>query len=460
METPELLAEPWAFQRERFELILQAATRGHTMEQAKASSMGLAPEALVRLHGMEAFEDPLDVREGVAVIPVRGVLTRRSYWRGDRASHEWIGGQVKLALERPDVERIVFEIDSPGGQVNGCEELATLIYEARGQKPMVSYVLGQASSAAYWIASAADRIVSGRMSMLGSIGVIWTYLDWSKYDAELGIEEISIVSSQSPNKDLDPKTEEGRALVQAMVDQLAGEFVADVARNRGVDEAKVISDFGRGWVLVGEKAVESGLADSIGRLEDAITEPEPDATPTGPQPAAAGEGAIDMSTPTVKVGDITADFLSKHCPAVVEGLRAGLVPEAQLHAANSALGEAQASADEARAEGATAERERIVGILGLSNSKVEGVTHATNGVFNEAIAAWIADPSVSLESATKQYKTMAVTYDAAMKKQGLDGLRGDEANLDAPDPSGGDENAANLEAIKSANDYAARTVGL
>lgn len=202
-----------------------------------------------------------------AVIDVYGAIMPRanffSDWSGG-ASCEMLAKDLQWALASDDVDDVVLSIHSPGGEVTGVSELAEMIFQARGTKPMTAYVSGMGCSAAYWIASATDRIVANPTAILGSIGVMSVYLDDSEAMKREGLEEIEFISSQSPFKNADPKSDEGRKRIQARVDSLAQVFVETVARNRGVDVSKVLKDFGKGDVFVGEEAVKAGLADAIG----------------------------------------------------------------------------------------------------------------------------------------------------------------------------------------------------
>ncbi len=447
MKIPEILAEPWAITSPAFESLVQVARAGGGFRDAKAAGLGLTPEALMRM-GEDRQADELDVRtDGVAVIPVRGSLTRRSYWRGDRAAYEWIGARVQEALERYNVKAIVLEVDSPGGQVNGTEELASMIRAARGQKPITAYVQGEASSAAYWIASAAERIVVGRTSMVGSIGVIWSYIDWSAYDARVGIQEIAIVSSQSPDKALDPKTAHGRARVQTTVDQLAGVFVADVARNRGVDEPSVLAHFGQGWIRVGQDAVSARMADRVGTFAAAITD-EPDFDPTSSPPPLAGGQEGNMST--INLSDLTAAYLEQNHPLIVVELRSGYAAIADRDAdiksaVDAAVTEAVAAASAAATAAAVdAERTRVIGI----QEAAKGMGLA------KLVAELVGDSKITVDAA----KARLFEALQAARKGGLDALSQDEAELDAPYADSGNEDAAATTAaqIKAANDYAFR----
>lgn len=420
MKPPRLLSEPWAITREAFEPLLREAVR-HADDPRAAKE---ALEARLMLFGRDDDEDEdgLDVRPGgVAVIPVRGYLTRRAYWRGDRASYQWIGEQLTLALERGDVRGIVLEVDTAGGQLNGCEELSSKIFEARREKPVRAVVLGQAASAGYWIASSASAVDVGRTSLVGSIGVIWTFFDWSKYDEEIGLREIDIVSSQSPDKNLDPTTAGGRALVQATVDQLAGVFVADVARNRGVSEAVVVSDFGGGWMLVGEQARAARMADRVATFDDAITmaaEASPHDPFAAPEVPAPG-GTMSGTNTTIPVAEITADWLAQHRPEVATALR-----EAGATAARTEQEAAQETALEAaRTEVAEAERTRILGIQ----------AHACEGA-EEIIAQCVADPAVTPDAAAGR----VMTHLRSLGSEAMARLRSTEP-ANPPSPSAGGE---------------------
>lgn len=209
--------------------------------------------------------------DGVAVVPVTGVLMQRSgflTWLYGGTSYDTISQGVREALEAADVHAILLVVDSPGGQVDGVHELAAQILAARAVKPVVAYVTGAAASAAYWLASAAHDIWAAPTAVAGSIGVQVTITDWSEMDRKLGIETIDIVASQSPNKNRDPKTDEGRAQIQRMVDALADVFLANVATHRGVDPATVLAQFGQGDVFVGDHAVTAGLIDGIATLDE------------------------------------------------------------------------------------------------------------------------------------------------------------------------------------------------
>lgn len=439
--------EPWVLTRQGYESMIRGLQSGDGLLGFKARAAGLEVAAALGAPP----DGVVDVTPtGVAVIPIAGFLTARAYWPTDRASYEWIGAQLRSALRDPSVQRVVLNVDSPGGQVAGTDALAAEIYAARDVKPVHAFVQGQAASAAYWLASAAEQVYAGRTSMLGSIGVIWTFTDWSKYDAAVGIQEIDIVSSQSPDKAVDPTTRTGRAKIQATVDQLAGVFVGDVARNRGVAEATVVSDFGQGWVLVGASAVDAGLADGVTTFENVVAGPPETGGPRGSidKPGTGQEDNENMDTVNVK--EITATWLQDTCPDVVAAVREGFVPEAQVAqdaaALQAKLAEAEAKAGSASDDAVAAERERVLGIQ----------TAAQGLGLGALVATLVADPATSLEGA----KARLFEAVQAKRKGTVDALAGDEAALDTPDASEdeAEQGSADAAMVKAATQSAGDTV--
>jgi signal peptide peptidase SppA len=269
------LSAIWTIREESLQTILQIASlsveeRGFERVQAVAAQLGR------RLDNTRTVV----VREGVAVIPVTGPLFRHADMFSEisgAVSTETIAADFKTALGDPNVRSIVFDIDSPGGEASGVDDLATLIYEARGQKPIEAYVSGMAASGAYWIASACDRITLSPASQVGSIGVVAAYRDYSEQEAKKGIKTVQYVSSQSPNKRPDPNTEAGKSEMQRRVDDIASVFISEVAKHRNVTPEHVSAKFGAGGLLVGEKSIEVRAADRVGTFDHvmAALTPEP-----------------------------------------------------------------------------------------------------------------------------------------------------------------------------------------
>lgn len=217
------------------------------------------------------------VYDGVAVVPVVGPIFRRAdafeeMCGGESATYDALRKDFQKTLEDESIHTILLDVDSPGGEVNGCDEMAEAIYQARGAKRIVAYVGGMGASAAYWIASAAHEIVAAPTAELGSIGVRSGYLDDSRALEKAGFKEWVFVASQSPKKAFDPNIEDDRDRLQLVLDDLADVFISRVARNRGVTADKVIKSFGQGDVMVGDRAVTAGLADRLGDFESTLAQ--------------------------------------------------------------------------------------------------------------------------------------------------------------------------------------------
>ncbi len=250
----------WAMTPDALEMVMAIAQRANPDPQAVAAELGRELDNT----------RTVTVRDGVAIIPVTGPLFRYANLFTEvsgATSLEVLAQDFTTAVDNPDVKAIVLAIDSPGGEVNGTEEMAELIYQARGTKPIVAHVSWMAGSGAYWLASAADEIVAAETTLIGSLGVAIAVVDTSRRDDAAGIDVIEIVSSQSPLKREDPFTNEGRKRLQATTDQLAQVFMNAVARNRNVTLATVADEYGKGAMLIGRLAVKAGLADRISTFE-------------------------------------------------------------------------------------------------------------------------------------------------------------------------------------------------
>ena len=236
----------------------------------------LSPEAVDAKRG-QRLERTWTVRKrgNVAIMAVHGAISRYdsflNWLRGGTALED-LALDLKTAIDNPNIKGIVLDIDSPGGEAAGINEFAEMVRAS--SKPIVAYVGNQAASAALWIASAAPQIVVNQTAELGSLGVVFGYRPTES-------KIVEIVSTTSPKKRLDPGTEEGRAEIQQRADDLAGVFIAKVAKYRGTTEEKVKSDFGQGGMMIAEKAIKVGMADNFGSLEGVIIDLQTQTTSYG-----------------------------------------------------------------------------------------------------------------------------------------------------------------------------------
>ncbi|WP_264688724.1 S49 family peptidase [Wolbachia endosymbiont (group B) of Catoptria pinella] len=243
--------------------------------------------------------------ERTAIIAIHGILTKKPGAFDEMlgmTSYEQIEEQIKQALADSSIETIMLEIDSPGGEVNGIFDLADFIYESRAKKRIIAIANDDAYSAAYAIASSAEKVFVSRTSGVGSIGVIASHIDQSGFDEKQGIKYTTIFAGSRKN-DLNPHepiTSESLESLQKEVGRLYEMFLQLIARNRGLSIEKIRST--EAGLYFGEKAVEIGLADEVTTFFEFINK---------------GENTMNKQTTT----DLETDNLTKYRTEVVELIR-------------------------------------------------------------------------------------------------------------------------------------------
>ena len=232
----------------------------------------LSPQGLESINAVEwlptEIANPLnyELRNSVAIIPIHGLLTKRNELFSSLmgiTSYEDIFSAISDAIDDEKVERILLDIDSPGGEVGGLFDLVDFIYDIRECKPIYSVANDYACSAAYAIASATSHIFVNRTSCVGSIGVIATHLDVSEADKKAGLKYTTIFAGEKKN-DLSPHEPLNKNAIldlQDEVNRLNDIFIKTVARNRYLSEEDVRKM--QAATYFGENAVKSGLADEL-----------------------------------------------------------------------------------------------------------------------------------------------------------------------------------------------------
>lgn len=240
----------------------------------------IAPRASVLLDDVgdarrEAGRPLYRVEGGVAVIEVTGTLVHRGGWIGQSSgttSYEGLMAQITAAVADPSVRGIALEIDSYGGEVAGLFDLADAIRAARAVKPVRAFVAEAALSAAYAIASQAERIVLPRTGAVGSIGVLLVHADFSQAMADRGVA-VTLIHAGRHKVDGNPyeALPEGvRADLQARVEASRALFAETVAAGRGARLSRQQALATEAQVLDGAAAVAAGLADEVSDLRSAF----------------------------------------------------------------------------------------------------------------------------------------------------------------------------------------------
>lgn len=234
------------------------------IESALARGVSPTAEQLAEFNALYGDEDfpgaRILTRAGpYAEINITGTLTKSPSWLaryfgGGNTAYSEIISALNEAERDPNITDITLTIDSPGGNTNGLVEVMDAIKNV--QKPTKALVQGQASSAAYGLASQANKIVAlNRGSIVGSIGVVG--------GARIDPDVVEVASSNAPKKRPDLTTEEGKDMMREALDQIEAIFIADIAAGRGVTAEKVKSDFGQGGIFLADNALKNGMIDEI-----------------------------------------------------------------------------------------------------------------------------------------------------------------------------------------------------
>lgn len=221
-------------------------------------------------------ESGYTVENGVAFASFEGVVTKNptcfgAFFGGDAVTSDLVD-TLNAIREDESVREAVTRFDTPGGSVDGTAEAAEAMWLLRQKKPVTAYVDGMAASAGYWIASQATRVVANNATArVGSIGVYAVIPDTSRAYENRGVRVHVVKAGETKGGGVSgaPVTPDVLAEVQREVSALYDEFVAAVARGRGIsiEKARALAD---GRVHIGRAAMDLGLVDGIASLEEAM----------------------------------------------------------------------------------------------------------------------------------------------------------------------------------------------
>jgi ClpP class serine protease len=242
---------------------------GEGREVKQLGFFALTPHAAAL--GVQSYSSLDEVPAGsIAVHNVSGVMMPDDSWYS--IGTKTIGQRMQQADAHPNIVAHVGLFRTPGGSTMGLENFAGVI--AGTQKPFVSYV-EQACSAGCWGATSGNVVMlAGRTAMMGSIGTMAEFMDFSGYFEKLGIKQITANATKSTHKnasfqaaiegDLEPLRAE-------ILDPLNEVFLSTVQDNRGdkipAEQLELVTS---GMVFVGQTNIDYGLADLMGSLDDAI----------------------------------------------------------------------------------------------------------------------------------------------------------------------------------------------
>ena len=282
---------------------------------------------------------PFAVVDGIAVIEIAGTLVHRGAWIGQSSgltSYEGIAAQLQAALADPAIRGIALDIDSFGGEVAGAFDLADRLRVARAQKPVHAFVADHALSAAYALASQADRIILPRTGAVGSIGVVAMHSDMSGALDQKGIA-VTLIHAGARKIDANPYQplpEAVRARIASELEELRQLFAETVAEGRGrrLDTLRALGT--EAAVFRGEAAVFAGLADEVADPVTAFrafaAAPRGTSTPRGkgPMMTTAPEDHAQPATATATAASTPPEPAPPAASAPLQATATAMSPEA------------------------------------------------------------------------------------------------------------------------------------
>jgi len=242
----------------------------------------------------------------IAVIDIFGVLAHRMSFDGNTSEYilgyDVIAKRLDAALNDAAVTGILLQIDSPGGEVAGCFELAQLIHDAQAQKPIHCVISSLAASAAYLLASACAVIGISDTGMAGSIGVVMRHVDVSQMAEKEGIKVTHIFAGAQKidGNQFEPLSKAVKAKFQDNIDALYEQFISAVSSNRGLSAPAVRGQ--EAGIYTGTAAIQAGLADRIATPDQmlAAMQQQFKSIPRGSTMAATTEAVSENDTAIIK----------------------------------------------------------------------------------------------------------------------------------------------------------------
>ena len=369
---------------------------------ALGGSLESTPNAAIGNDSAPASNPPYVMDGPVAIIPVKGALSKNGleFWGIQwLASMRAIAAAIMQAADDPNVCAIMLDVESPGGTVDGVEELAGAVAAASVVKPVFAYADGLMASAAYWASCHAREIAASATSRVGSIGVVLMHREYSRALDQSGIT-VNILAAghfKTAGNSAQPLSDEMKAYIQSGIDDVYDMFLSAVAAGRGVsrEQAQAMAD---GKIFLAGTAQSTGLIDRVCSRAEFITHIKEDCS--------------------MKLADLKAQH-----PGAVDELR----EELSSSIAAELAADHEKSLSAARADTA-AERDRVVALVGTlfgaeAQEKLNKVV--ASGISADVLAALsgVLAPSPAASNADAPKNELLAALQAA---------HGNPVNADSP----------------------------
>ncbi|MEY2466934.1 MAG: protease [Verrucomicrobiota bacterium] len=219
----------------------------------------------------------------IAVVDVTGIISSRPIDQGGFTMVDLIKAQLKNAAEDKRVKSVILKVDSPGGEVLASDEISEIIKDfqngAKGSrgKPVIVSMGNLAASGGYYISAPCRWIVANKLTITGSIGVIMHGYNYRGLMDKIGLApEVyksgkfkDMLSGSRKPEEIPP---EERAMVQALINEVYGQFKTVVSDGRKDALAAGWEEYADGRVLSGTEAKKLGFVDQLGNFDDAVTQ--------------------------------------------------------------------------------------------------------------------------------------------------------------------------------------------
>ena len=211
--------------------------------------------------------------DGIAVIPIAGVLSQRFDWFAAMCgwtTYEGLEATLASAVDSGNVRGILLDVDTPGGEASGMLDAADAILAARDKKPCWAVANSCAASAGYALAASAEKLIVPRLAVVGSIGCVLVHVDQSVQDAASGLKFSAVYSGA---RKIDgwahaPLSDDARSSAQADVDHVRDAFAALVGRQGRIGAKAALAT--EAAMFADDAAVKAGLADAVMSFDAAL----------------------------------------------------------------------------------------------------------------------------------------------------------------------------------------------
>jgi ClpP class serine protease len=261
------------------------------------------------IEAIMAKSEPVQISDtsgGIATIRIVGpMLPERSpvlsfFGKQHTAYSDILAGIIDA--ERAGAEKIIFEMDTPGGTVNGMHDVMEAVSGTKAETE--THVKGVLASAGYSIGSQTDRIsASNELNMIGSVGVV--------QDFRVRDDVVSVTNHESPDKVLDVTTENGKKKVADKLSDVYGIMAEKIAKGRKITIEDVNKNFGQGAVMTARTALSRGMIDSIGFNSEVN------------KPSAGASAATQTKEKDMDKAKLKAEFPELYAAIHAEGAEAG-----------------------------------------------------------------------------------------------------------------------------------------